>query len=186
MENRIIERIKAGDQSALKDIYLEFRRGFILYISKKYCTVEFIDEIVKDAYQEAIEILYNNIMSGKLIQLSSAKSYVFKTGEHKISEVIRKREKFSRSTDWEKLNKDNEEEQSKELQLTMVEYALNNLSESNRKILKLFYYENKDINEIAEVLGASYDSVKTMKSRALKILLEGVEKLETKNFVLAE
>lgn len=181
MESLIIEKIKAGDQSVLGDIYLEFRKGFILYIRKKYSSVEFIDEIAKDAYQEAIEILYNNIKNDKLTQLSSIGAYIFSIGGNKISEALRKKDKFSRGVDLERLNRINEDEQDKELLLTMVEDALNSLSESNRRILKLFYYENKDISEIAEMLESNYDSVKSMKSRALKVLLESFERLEIKS-----
>ncbi|MBK8501017.1 MAG: hypothetical protein IPL46_01785 [Saprospiraceae bacterium] len=73
MDN-IIARIRDGDNQALEDIYLEYREPFIAWSLKNYNGSR--DHAV-EFYQMAILILYDNIMLGKLSQLSgSVKSYL--------------------------------------------------------------------------------------------------------------
>ena len=72
--NKIIKLIKSGDQLVLKKIYDDNREAFIKF-SRKY-NIESYDAI--DIYQDAIIVFYENIVNGKITDLSSKIStYLF-------------------------------------------------------------------------------------------------------------
>ena len=61
-------------QEALEEVYLRYRGEFISWARKQMnCSTD----QAKDAYQQAIIILYENIVSAKLVVLqSSEKTYI--------------------------------------------------------------------------------------------------------------
>lgn len=175
----IIDLIKKGDRKVLQKIYNENREIFLKF-SKKY-NIEEYDAL--DIYQDAILIFYENIVGGKIVDLSSKIStYIFAIGKYKIFQLHR---------DSGKKQSNNEiyvDEENIYLDVNLDDDKLTNQQEllykyfprlGNRckEILKLFYYEGYTLDEITDILNYSDKKVlKSQKSRCLKQLKDWIKK----------
>lgn len=177
-EELLLEALKKGDQRAFKKVYQDNRSKF-LHFGKKYGLAE--DDLL-DVYQDAYVALYENIIEGKLKQLSSSLStYIISIGKYKILDRIRKDQRTSNNeTILELAHKnediiayfDLEDNELNENQILLKKY-FDQLGKKCQEILKLFYYQKYSIREIMD--SGNYNSenvVKSQKSRCLKTLKE--------------
>ena len=178
--NTIIQEVKAGNQQVIVMLYKEYRDEFIQFAVKNYGLSR---EELKDVFQDTIIAFYENIASGKLEYLSSdVKTYLFAIGKRQASNHKRNLFKIgnlSTDNDIKAILTDiaEEMEQPNELE-DVVKKVLSELPEQERKILELFYYEKKSMEEIASIMGyANANSMKKKKSLILKKVGEQVIKL---------
>ncbi len=172
-ENDIIARIKAGDDSALANIYETYRQEFISWAIRTYsCDV---DE-AKEVYQLAIMIFYENIFSGRLTNLtSSVKSYLFAIGKNKVLEQKKFANRFTHNLEGGKNlisdEKPMAEIEQEEATLKLVEQCLHLLGDPCKGLLEMYYYRKKNMSEIAESLGyKNTDTAKNQKYKCMKRL----------------
>ncbi len=172
----LLEELKRGSDDAFKKVYQDNRTKFLSF-AKKY-GLESQD--ILDIYQDSYITLYENIVSGKLIELSSTLStYLISIGKYKILERLRK--KKHKVNDESIFNFYNENDVSIEAfdlefeKLTTKEELLamyfDQLGEKCKAILIMFYYKKYSIKEIMSF--GNYNSenvVKSQKSRCLKTL----------------
>ena len=93
--NSIIELLKQGDAKTLEKIYLDHREGFINF-AKKY-NVKIEDAI--DIYQDAILILRENAINGRIDDLkSNVSTYLYAIGKYRIYHNFRVQSKTIIST----------------------------------------------------------------------------------------
>lgn len=175
----ILDLIKCGDENTLQNIYVENREAFIKF-SKKY-NVERYDAV--DIYQDAIIILRENVIAGKIVELkSSVSTYLFAIGKYKIFQSHRGNSKIELNnnfyTEKEYLNLDvdfSEEKPTNHQKL--LNKNLQCLGERCKEILTLFYYEGYSLDEITQILNYSDKNVlKSQKSRCLKQLKSMINK----------
>ena len=176
----IIQEIKAGNQHVIVLLYKEYRDEFIQFAIKNYGLSR---EELKDVFQDTIIAFYENIASGRLEFLTSdVKTYLFAIGKRQASNHKRNLFKIgnlSTDDDIKAILTDiaEEMEQPNELE-DVIKKVLSELPEQERKILELFYYEKKSMEEIASVMGyANANSMKKKKSLILKKVGEQVIKL---------
>lgn len=177
--NNIIKLIKGGDQLILKKIYEENREAFIMF-SRKY-NIENYDAI--DIYQDAIIVFYENIMKGKITDLSSkASTYLFAIGKYKIFQLHKNNSKIELKSELfvkeENIYLDvnlQDEKLTNQQELLKKYYSL--LGNRCKEILKLFYYEGYTLDEITNILNYSDKKVlKSQKSRCMRQLKEWIKK----------
>lgn len=178
-ESNLVKQIKAGNQAPIEQIYLEYKREFLLYA----VSFSMGEEEALDIFQDSIIVLYENIVSGKLTTFTcSVKTYLFAIGKYKIYSSLRKKSKMATKefSEYEFLWK--EEQPVVNLQqenIQKMQLAIQRLGDRCKTILKLFYYQNYTIDEIKHQLDyASKEVVKSQKSRCLKRLRELID---TKN-----
>ncbi len=178
--NTLIQEIKAGNQQVIVLLYKEYRDEFIQFAIKNYGLSR---EELKDVFQDTIIAFYENIASGKLEYLTSdVKTYIFAIGKRQASNHKRNLFKIgnlSTDDDIKAILTDiaEEMEQPNELE-DVVKKVLSELPDQERKILELFYYEKKSMEEIASIMGyANANSMKKKKSLILKKVGEQVIKL---------
>jgi len=175
----LIRKVRSGDYNELEQVYKIYREEFILWIMKSYkCS----DDDAKDVYQQTIVALYENVVNEKIQNFnSSIKTYLFAIGKNKLYAASRDKHKIQMEIDEEiELTADEtnrEEENTKKLE--GVEKGLDQLGNPCRKILELYYYHKKNMNEIAKVVGLkNSETAKNMKYKCLKrlraICLKGV------------
>ena len=165
----IIAQLKSGDEETLKEIYLANKKPFFLFATR----YQISEEDLLDIYQDAIIALYENAKKGKIDDLKSGiNTYLFAIGKF----MIFKRFKNKKDTitldeidisqiDWEEM------EEKEEAQLTLLRSAINKLGEQCQNVLRLFYFEEKKLDEIQSILSYSNkDVLKAQKSRCLKQL----------------
>src|SRR5690606_1870039 len=123
-------------------------------------------------YQLSFFIFYDNIMTGKLENLSSnIKTYLFAIGKNKILELSRRNAKYSYNIN-EEIYEMGEEElemtQEREKHFHQISLGLLQLGDPCKKILEMMYYESRSMDYITEKLG--YKNVDTTKNQKYKCL----------------
>jgi len=171
-ERHIIELIKSGDTTVLSRIYEDHREEFFLWLTKYFnCT----SDEAKDVYQNAILVFYENIISGKLNEMTSTvKTYLFAVGKYKMMEHKKQSYKFAGDEKIPNLTKEEaslEELNQKEEDLLMVEKCLHLLGDPCRRILELYYYQRMSMAEITSNLDyKNVDTTKNLKYKCIKRL----------------
>ena len=175
-----LELIIKSDAKTISRIYKENRQIFLNF-AKKY---DLSEDDAKDVYQDTIIAFHDNIVSGKLTQLSSSIStYLIAIGKYKIFEKMRANNKLINDeyileknieidTTIEELNLAQESLNEKQ---KLLKNEFKNLGKKCQELLTLFYYKSLSIKEIKEVGGYNSENVvKSAKSRCLKQLKESL------------
>jgi RNA polymerase sigma factor (sigma-70 family) len=173
----IINLLQQGDKITLEKIYSENREAFINF-SKKY-NIEKYDAV--DIYQDAILVLRENAINGKINNLNSnISTYLFAIGKYKIFHSYRLKSKFDLNNEFDIGEKNIDfdvnllDEELTNQQKLLKEY-FNKLGDRCKKVLNLFYYQGYTLDEITEVLNYSSKKVlKSQKSRCVKQLKDFV------------
>lgn len=172
---QLIDLLKMNDEKAIRNFYNENKNGFILF-AKRYNLNN--DDLI-DIYQDAIIALIENAKKGKIDDLkSSVTTYLYGIGKFMIFQKLKKESKTVSIDDFEKIEMvyDDYSEDEINLQVKMLQKGLNKLGDQCKKVLELFYYEEKKLDEIQSLLGyTNKDVLKSQKSRCLKQLKELVK-----------
>ncbi len=166
MSQSIVELIRMHGQEALKNVYLEHRDEFISWARRQmHCSAD----QAKDAYQQAIIILYENIVNAKLVMLqSSEKTYLFAIGKNKLREMLREDVRFQNLDSIDYMELGAEEEPVDPKKLRHASECLQHLGEPCKRLLEEFYYHQSTMTRIAEKLGyKNEDAAKSQKYKCL-------------------
>jgi RNA polymerase sigma factor (sigma-70 family) len=178
--NIILDKLRNGDDSPIFDLYELYRNEFIVWSKSNYKSTE---EQAKDAFQEAVLDFHQNVISGHLTELSSTiKTYLFQIGKHKLLNIQKKE---SRLTYHDALhlieNGEAEkymEEENKAYTQEQISGAIDKLPEDCQKVLKLFYFNEFDMDSIARELDyKNADTAKSKKSLCMKNLMNELKKI---------
>ena len=126
----------------------------------------------KDIYQDGLIILYRKVTEGNFTLTAQLGTYLFSVCRFLWMDEIKKREKMPA----DKFNEENEKgfaeeiniDSEREQKIKQAEKAIASLGEKCRKILRLFYFDKKSMEEIAKLLG--YNSENTAKNQKYKCL----------------
>lgn len=173
--------------SAFRTIYEQNREEFFSWIFKnQFCAAEEIP----DLYQTVMIIFYENIMNGKLIELtSSIKTYIYGIARNKIRELKRaKARSIPNPQDYilvgEGMSK--EEYEIYESKMSLVENALNMMDSKCSNLLQRFYYKKQSMAEISEALEyKNQATAKNMKYKCLQRLKNMIAKTSKNPIKLA-
>jgi RNA polymerase sigma factor (sigma-70 family) len=174
-EQKIIEQLKVRDHKVLSMVYEQNRPGFILF-AKKY---QINDDDIVDIYQEAIIALCENASKGLLDHLkASLTTYLFGIGKFLIFKLIKKNKQMT-ITDQdiiEPIYYDTFDEDQSSMQVNALQNALKKIGPQCQQVLKMFYFEEKKLDEIMIALNYSNkDVLKSQKSRCIKQLKEMIK-----------
>lgn len=165
-----LEKIKHGDDASIEKLYNDCRATFLSFAAK-YGMKEY--EAI-DIYQEAIVAFIEHVRKGKINELKSAVStYLIAIGKFMIFKKLKTKSieielntEFENTFFWEDYSDEQQQEQVQLLQQFFMQ-----LGNQCKKIITLFYYEEKRLDEIVELLGYENKEVaKSQKSRCLKQL----------------
>lgn len=79
-----------------------------------------------------------------------------------------------------------EEQAEEEYRSSLVNFALQKISEEERGLIDLYYYEELKTEEIAEITGISKSNIKVKLFRARQKMIEIIKKIEKKNLTYHE
>ena len=127
-------------------------------------------EDARDVFQEAMTIVWFNIQQGKFKVLNDAslQGYLFQIAKFKWLDKLKSKENKSTRAlrnEGDQIPDQLTAEDDSQFQYLQKLYA--GLGEKCRRILDLFYYENKSLEEIGAALGFDADSLRTMKYRCM-------------------
>jgi RNA polymerase sigma factor (sigma-70 family) len=140
------------------------------------------EDDLSDIYQDTIIAFYENILSGKLTELtSSLKTYVFSIGKYSIYNKLKKANK---TITLDRQHLENLDLEAIDFQFehteksSLVKEAMLKLGERCRKILVLFYYHSYSIEALKHELEYKNENVvRSHKSRCLKNLKDLIKGL---------
>jgi len=151
---------------AIKRLYLLYREEFANWAFQKF---QLDQSAATEIFQVSVVIVYDNIVQGKLTELSSnIKTYLFAIGKNKILEYKRRSQKYTGEEAIPNLADHmlEEEKTLKEAQFTLVAKMLDILGNPCKRLLELYYYKQKSMKDITSIL--SYKNVDTTKNQKYK------------------
>lgn len=170
-----LDLLKIAQPQAIENVYKTHRKAFIAF-GAKYGLAE--DELL-DIYQDTIIAFIENIRKGHLENLQvEVKTYLFSIGKYLIFSRLKNIkdseipiENLPDEFIWEELDEEKEE------RLTEISANLKTLGEQCYRILAMFYYEEKKLDEIQKILKyENKDVLKSQKSRCLNHLKKLLKK----------
>lgn len=171
----LISLLKSGQKQAIQEFYLEHRQGFELF-SRKYSKD---GDLIRSIYQDTVLILIENAQKGKLDGLkSSLKTYLYAIGKNLVLQSLRQNGRYEV---WDEANLEGlvweEEAETDQELIGLLRSQFQKLGQKCQEVLGLFYYRDKSLEEIQQLLGyESKDVVKSQKSRCLKQLKDSLNK----------
>lgn len=167
-ETEIFDRIQGGDEKALELIYKKYYR----MMTKMVITNSGTEEEARDVYQDALIVFWQKARSGKLVLTSKISTYVYSICQNLWRKEL---DRKKRLTNEEKdtavsLDMDGPEREK------IIARCLNQLGDTCRKVLMLYYFDELSMQEIADKLGfANTDTAKTKKYKCKQKLDELVK-----------
>ena len=169
-QNNIVERIKQNDTATIKKIYLENKLSFFK-LANRYAIP---NEVALDIYQDSIVALVENAKKNSIDDLkSSVSTYFIGIGKFMIFNYLKSKKtvdlsEFENTTIDEPFVIEDNALNEREIALKS---AYEKLGEQCQKILSLFYFENKKLEEIQSILNyENKDVLKSQKSRCISHL----------------
>jgi RNA polymerase sigma-70 factor (ECF subfamily) len=154
MPHSVIPRELLLDEPWFYNQYRIIRPEFLSWSTFSY---NLTNEDAKDLYQEVFLIFWKNIHEGRLTELTcEPKTYVFSIGKHLILNFIKKNKRTVTFSDPELIKAiDNPwtMEHDRAHNRRFVKDILQQLPEKDRRVLELYYMEEKDMRTIAAELG---------------------------------
>lgn len=180
-EKHIINDIRLGNERVLMSLYTDFRDEFIVWSKKNFGAQ---NEQAKDAFQEAILDFNENIVSGRLTELTcSVKTYLFQIGRNKVINILKKENRITYNENLH-LIKANEyedfmDEENKSFTQEQISEAIEKLPDDCQEVLKLHYFKEYDMESIAREMNyKNADTAKSKKSVCMKRLVTELNKLK--------
>jgi RNA polymerase sigma factor (sigma-70 family) len=168
-DEHIVKLVQNGDESILSYLYEKNRRMILKYITENngsaYDATEYL--------QDALVIFWENVRNGKFKLSSKISTYLYGVVKNNWLRELARRGKL---TDLSSLSSNpvtSEEKSDEEEELIeIIKTCMSRLSEMCRKILTLYYYENKSMDEISNLTGLANENVAKSKKYQCKKDLE--------------
>ena len=170
----LIERIKAGDQLALKALYarhhVKIFRFAMRILRSEPSAEDVVSEVFLDVWRKAANFEGRSEASTFLLGVARNKAYSLlrKRREGELDEEAAAEIEDGADTPEAALQKKNKGE--------LLRACMQKLSAEHREVMDLVYYHDKSVEEVAAIVGIPEGTVKTRMfhaRRRLKILLSG-------------
>jgi RNA polymerase sigma factor (sigma-70 family) len=152
----ILKKIQNADQKVVDYLYKKNYRMVVNYIQKNSGT----EDEAKDVFQEAVIVFWQKAASGNLVLTSKISTYIFSISQNLWrKELDRKSRNSGEMVDvHESINLDKDEK------IKIIHDSLSKLGNTCREILVYYYFEDRSMSDIAEIMGfANADTVKSKK-----------------------
>lgn len=187
-DTQLLIGIMQNDNRAWRYICRNFRSGFFSILGQSFSFGVSAKEDIEDIFQESLMVLMKKVKTGSVtISRDGALfSYLVQIGKLTACNVIRKKrpltpeEVITISRNLHKEDKDFEMTvtEKQQTQNEFIDRAFDSLPDTCKTIFKNFYWERKQFDEIADIIGyGSEDSVKTKKSKCMKKFVDFAKKL---------
>ena len=169
-DREIIKRIQTNDRTVLGELFTRYQRLVFSYIQNHGGS----QEDAEDMLQEAIIVLWQKVNSGTFQLSARLSTFILAVAKNKWMAQMRKRKRLS----GENLPKNTANGNLSSLkvalnkeQIEIVREALEQIQPVCKKILLLFYFEERSLSDIARILNfANADVVKSKKYQCKKSL----------------
>ncbi|MEZ4685185.1 MAG: sigma-70 family RNA polymerase sigma factor [Bacteroidia bacterium] len=168
---QLLKAIASGDRTALHQVYLQHRGSFLGWACNRYSCTE---EDAADLYQDAVIVLYENALAGKIDGKSKLRTYLFGVGRNLILKNYEHYKRFADNEVGEALDlREYADAVDQPIMLNerqkMLQTALRELGEACRRLLIRFYYDRHSTEAIMAEFGyKTKDVVKSQKARCMR------------------
>ncbi len=167
-----IQEIKTNENRALNLIYSQFRDECVSWLKMKY---NIISDDAIEIFQTSVVILYDNVIKGKLTQLTSnIKTYLFSIAKNQTMIFVKQSKKKSDKDVFDLLSTYIVEENDHmvlENDIKKADLTLEMMGDPCKSLLQLFFYKGLSMEEITILLGyKNADTTKNQKYKCLKRL----------------
>ena len=189
----LIERAKDGDQDAIAELYNRTYNNVYFTVKALISSEDTILDIVQDSYVKGFQSLSQLQDPDKFrawmkrIAHNRAVDYLRKTKPVMFSVMSTEEEEAVEFEDDRTANLPEVVMDQKET-ARLIREILDSLSEDQRLVVGMFYYEQMSIKEISEVLGVSENTVKSRLAygrKKIELQVKELEKKGTKLYSLA-
>lgn len=166
-----IQKIKTNENEALKEIYLLCRQDCLTWLKKEFnCS----QDDALDIFQISVMILYDNVITGKLQQLTSnIKTYLTGIARNKALELCRTRKNIVSDDVLNQLISYITEDDTENLgeKVLLASRSLDELGDPCKTVLVQYYYYDKSMDDITTIMNyKNSDTTKNQKYKCLKRL----------------
>jgi RNA polymerase sigma factor (sigma-70 family) len=179
LDREFIQRIKANDRTVLGELFLKYQRMISSFILKNGGDKNDAEDII----QETIIVLWQKINSDSLHLTVKLGTYLQAIAKNKWMAELRKRRKISAQDIDDNISDGNPsslDELVNEERVEHVRKALDMLQPICKELLLLYYFEEKNMNQIAKILNlANADVAKSKKYQCKK----GLEEILKENII---
>lgn len=166
-EQQLALGLARGESSAFKSLY-----------TKHYAMVRYLvvnnsgrEDDARDVFQEAMVVLYEQARDGKLPENSSLKTWIYAICRNKWLRHLEKNKRQAKFTDFEEVDLAIETSPDENDMHRILRDSLGRLGVGCRKLLLLFYYFKKSMEEIAGELNyTNADNAKAQKYKCIQKL----------------
>ena len=162
-DSEVIDRIKKGDDLAAEFLYKKHYNMMVRLVVKNSGS----EDDAKDIYQDAIIVFWEKVASGNFVLSSKISTYLYSICNNLWRKELERRKRLSS----EEADKPTHMDVSKDERISAIHECINKLSETCQKVLKLYYFDNMSMSDIASKLQFSNaDTAKTKKYKCKKDL----------------
>jgi len=166
-----LKGVARGDAGSLEGLYRDYFPMILNMVVQNNGT----EEEAKDIFQEAVIVLYDNVKRSDFALTSQLKTYIYAVCRRLWLKQLGSKDRTFRDVaayeDVIAVEEDLALHEEKDLQLTMMEQALDELGEPCRAIIHDFYIANMSMQEICDKFGyTNSDNAKTQKYKCLQRL----------------
>ena len=172
-EGNILKRIRANDKNVLAELFIRYERLVISFIQNHGGDLN----DAEDMLQEALIVFWQNAIKSDFKLTSKVSTYLIGVVKNKWKAELRKRNRLSENGIPQMVADNNPSSLEKVLkkeQLDMIAGALNRINPNCKKLLLLFYFEERNLKDIAKTLHLANVNVAKAKKYQCKKALEEV------------
>ena len=172
-DESLVERIKANDRSVLGDLFIKFEKVVFKHIQTHGGNLD----DAKDMLQESIIVLWQNVSAGRFKLQSKLSTYLVAVAKNKWMVEMRKKKRFVKDDPPEHAHPSEPGILDKlvdDEMLDRVRFALEQIKPVCKQLLLLFYFEERSMEEIANLLNFANMNVAKAKKYQCKKALQDV------------
>lgn len=171
-ESAIIQKAKQGDKDAFGLLYKYYFPKIF-----RYCRANiYRDDLAADICQEVFMKAWKALPTFTFRDGGTFQAYVFRIARNVIIDLSRKKKEFSLEF-YEEIETDDDlvEKMARNENIDKVKRVLAKLSEKDRQILTLRYFEDMSHKETAKVVGIREGALRVRTTRILKKVKELID-----------
>ena len=169
----LIRRIAGGDQLAMQTLFVRHRVALYRWLLRLVCDEALAEDLLSNVFLDVWR------HAAKFEVRSSVSTWLLAIARHKAMSALRRRTNDPLDDEIMAEIPDNADSAEVILQkqddIAVLRQCLTQLSPAHREIIDLVYYHEKSIAEVAEIIGAPQNTVKTRMFYARKRVTELLE-----------
>lgn len=175
-DEEIIQRIRAGDESVLAYLYRENRKSIEHHVVSNNGTTDDAADILQDA----VIVFWQKVTSGEFTLEAKINTFIYSICKNLWLKALRKNRRMM-NTDFQNDGQNVQAEETGEEIISSMDYkkieeCLDKIGKTCKKILMLYYYDKRPMEEIAKIMGLANDKVAKAKKYQCKKALEEIVK----------